>query len=556
MKALTEQGFPGYTLGTEIAASLISFSQVLGSFVEMRIDWPKDLERALSQLNINRYLSLDLTGFQCRLPSNFYKRYYMVVITIMSIVSLFGILALGSRWCIRESRDQQVFKMITLKAVIFVLFFFYPFFCSRLLLAFPCRRIYEITYLMHDYSEECFSAAHVQLLVVGGAAGLAGFVFGVPLFFYCCMVRFKIPDIVREKRRDTRAANLLLYFASRDVMDAPLRALGRDSLDDRAVDTLHEFFICGSELDLGQRLATTKEWIDQSSGGGETDDCKHKGDEGGGGGEAVRTDCLSVGKQWLKVAYEPRSSMGVCESEPENGTKDSELALLSELSNSAATPSEHLGREAKLAELMEFAKGPEMEKVDHFQLKWQIHRSIWIRKRTEMRTWERDALVHIGFLFAAYKPEYWFFELLETFRKLVFVAIPVLLDEPGEQLLNSMVVCLLYVACLHCCQPNSSGLNRTVKITCAYVLLMNNFYGWMMLAGLVDAAGEEDSFSMGLVVMNNFAFFGPALVSMFIMLSSLHSMYTQRKRNQESTSRRQPNKDDEASCDADIMAGD
>ncbi|KAK3248111.1 hypothetical protein CYMTET_42405, partial [Cymbomonas tetramitiformis] len=73
MKALTEQGFPGYTLGTEIAASLISFSQVLGSFVEMRIDWPKDLERALSQLNINRYLSLDLTGFQCRLPSNFYK---------------------------------------------------------------------------------------------------------------------------------------------------------------------------------------------------------------------------------------------------------------------------------------------------------------------------------------------------------------------------------------------------------------------------------------------------------------------------------------------------
>ncbi|KAK3251779.1 hypothetical protein CYMTET_38891, partial [Cymbomonas tetramitiformis] len=502
---------------------------VLGSFVEMRIDWPKDLEQALSQLNINRYLSLDLAGLHCILPSNFYRRYYMVLVTIMSIVSLFGILALGSRWCIRESRDQQVFQMITLKAVIFVLFFCYPFFCSRLLLAFPCRRIYEVTYLMHDYSEECFSAAHVQLLVVGGAAGLVGFVFGVPLFFYCCMVRFKIPDIVREKRRDTRAANLLLYFASRDVMDAPLRALGQDSLDDRAVDTLHGFFIRGSELDLGQRLATTKEWIDQSSGGGETDDCKHKGDEGGGGGKGVRTDCLYVGKQWLKVAYEPRSSMGVCESEPENGTKDSELALLGEPSSSAATPRKHLGREAKLAELLEFAKGSEMAQVHHFRLNWQMHRSIRSVELSEMHKQERGAIVHIGFLFAAYKPQYWFFELLETFRKLVFVAIPVLLDDPGNQLLNSMIICLLYVACLHCCQPNSHGLNRAVKITCAYVLLMNNFYAWMMLAGLDDADGNENFFSMGLVIINNFAFFGPAFLSMYVLVMSLHNLYVRHK---------------------------
>eukprot|EP00854_Cymbomonas_tetramitiformis_P028293 gene28293-35048_t len=287
------------------------------------------------------------------------------------------------------------------------------------------------------------------------------------------------------------AIALAIAEVNRDGLLLPstkLRFLLQDSnLDDRAVDTLHGFFIRGSELDLGQRLATTKEWIDQSSGGGETDDCKHKGDEGGGG-------------------------------EPENGTKDSELALLGEPSSSAATPRKHLGREAKLAELLEFAKGSEMAQVHHFRLNWQMHRSIRSVELSEMHKQERGAIVHIGFLFAAYKPQYWFFELLETFRKLVFVAIPVLLDDPGNQLLNSMIICLLYVACLHCCQPNSHGLNRAVKITCAYVLLMNNFYAWMMLAGLDDADGNENFFSMGLVIINNFAFFGPAFLSMYVLV--------------------------------------
>ncbi|KAK3258340.1 hypothetical protein CYMTET_32609, partial [Cymbomonas tetramitiformis] len=461
MRALANQGFPEYILGKEIAEPLISFSQVLSSFIMMRVEWPKSLVNVFSHLNIDGYLALDFTGLYCELSPDFYHRYYIIITMIISIVSFFGILALSSKRCIRDPRDLKVFHMVTLKAVILVLFFCYPFFCSKLLLAFPCRvlqgmfgsgllqgplyyvetgwvewgtrrlrpssprnapsqhnapallcvanpsteqqpgfsKLYEITYLMHDFNEECFTAAHVRLLGIGGVVGLVGFVLGVPLFFYYCMVHFKIPEIVRSKRRNMRAANLLLYFAAQDVLSAP-QTLGRDLLDDHMVDALHRFLVAGKELALGERLATAKRCIDERRVGDE-------GGEDGGGDEAneVRTERLYVCKQWLKVAYEPRPLMSVCESDPKGGGRDSELALLDDPRDSAGRPSKRLDQEVKVAELLEFAKGPEMAEVRHFRLKWEMHHKMRSVELTEAQTWERDAIVHIGFLFAANKPQ-------------------------------------------------------------------------------------------------------------------------------------------------------
>ncbi|KAK3268991.1 hypothetical protein CYMTET_22538 [Cymbomonas tetramitiformis] len=550
---LVDQGFPAYTLGTEIAASLVSFSQVLDSFIKMHIDWPESLREVFSQLNINEYISLDLAGLQCNLPSNFYQRYYLVVVGILSIIGLFSTLALASNLCIHDPRDQQVFQRITLKAVIFVLFFFYPFFCSRLLLAFPCRKLYETTYLMHDYSEECFTPEHVRLLLVA-VVGFFGFVAGVPLFFYCCMLRFKIPAIVQEKRRSIRAANLLLYFASQELLDVPVQMLKGGFLNDRAVDALYTRFIDGSELTPEERLAVMKQCIDQA--GHEADDDEHRRDKSSNGDEVVmQENCVYDGEHGLKVAYEPRLSPSLCKLHPEGDARQLELALLSKANDSKAMPSKHLVREQQLAELLEFAKGPGVANVQHFPLKWVMFRTLRSEELTERQVQERDAIVYIGFLFAAYKPQYWFFEILETFRKLIYVAIPVLWDQAHEQLLRSMFVCLLYVACLHFCQPDASGLNQTVKITCAYVLLLDNFYAWMMLAGMVDEEGGEQKLSFALAAINVVAFCGPALISVYVMLLSLRNFYVQH-RLRRSPALRSATLGKESEYSSGMMAGD
>ncbi|KAK3267461.1 hypothetical protein CYMTET_23982 [Cymbomonas tetramitiformis] len=152
--------------------------------------------------------------------------------------------------------------------------------------------------------------------------------------------------------------------------------------------------------------------------------------------------------------------------------------------------------------------------------------------------------------------QYWFFEVLETFRKLIFVAIPVLLDDPRNQLLGSMIVCVVYVACLHCCQPSANWLSRIVKITCAYVLLLNNFYGWMILAAMVNREGNEQELSLSLAIINILAVFGPALVSMYIMYLSLHKLYAQHRVDRSKTHQLGGQKEIDGDIECDMMAGD
>ncbi|KAK3258867.1 hypothetical protein CYMTET_32108 [Cymbomonas tetramitiformis] len=363
--------------------------------------------------------------------------------------------------------------LVNLKAIIYVLFFFYPFFSGRFLLTFPCRRVYEAMFMLHDLSESCSSDEHIQTVVLGSTLGLAVFITGVPVFFYCCMRHFDLPAILNEKRLDSRIANLLMYFVSQPILDAEPNIITCNHCTDRLVDALHAHFL---EEEGAMPPDERSLLIEHFAAGGS---------RGG-----LREKVLEFQQQLARAESQSHTAVG-----------------------------QNLSRETKLQRLLVFADTAST--VPHFlNLKWRLYSEGARDVLEAAQKREQDAIIHIGFLFTSYHPEYWWFEVFETGRKLLFVAIPVLIEDASVQLLCSLFICSTYISILHGLQPNSNWITRRVKLAFAYMLFLNTCYAWMVVAEMIDVGGDNAA-SLSLFVMNILAFLVPASLAVAITGYSL-----------------------------------
>ncbi|KAK3256081.1 hypothetical protein CYMTET_34765 [Cymbomonas tetramitiformis] len=481
--------------------------QVIGSYSQFNIDWPKDIDTVTSLVSDDSGASL-LSGqyslqhnLNCELYLDFFDRYYLQLLFSLMILSTFFVMHVASCRFIKDARSLQVFRMVTLKAAIFVFFIVYPMLSVQILRAFPCREINGVAYMVHDLSVECYTTRHAQLLLVGGVCGLALFICGVPLFFWGCMLAFKVPHVVRQKELDAQMANLLVYFAAQPLIDMPQHELMRRNLDPKSVEMVHAHF-------RGERLCCDK---DRASAL-QFRYTRDKADATDTREPCLQSGTLSSSDHYeFKVAYVDPVPPG------ERYTTDIDHLIEPAKNGHPDLQPNECSQADMLLEYM--AKQPNTE-MRHFTSHWRLSldRSEYLPATLKM---ERDAIIYIGFLFAAYRPEYWYFEIIETVRKLLFVSIPVLCDEIKLQLLLSGIVCIGYLSLLIHCKPNSSDLTHFVKLCHTYTLILYNMYGWMMLANVVDDSGANTTAGSVLAALLALAIAVPCFLTASLLYQSL-----------------------------------
>eukprot|EP00854_Cymbomonas_tetramitiformis_P017662 gene17662-21043_t len=495
IEKMAAAGFGTYALCTQIMSSMISFTQVRARLGKM-------------------------------IPDD--DRYPIWISCVTMVIGALGLMHLATYTSLIH--NSQVFRTVNFKALIFVLFFLYPIFSAKFLLLFPCRSFYGDVYMLHDLSESCDTSEHARMVLLGSLGGILLFIGGVPLFFVWCLKHFRIPYLLEEKRSDARISNLLAYFIAQPVLSRPAIELRRDEVDPEVLDIVYSHFICGDAHSLQDRCAALEDY------------------------------CATAAVQQAPAATAPRLSID--QIVHRNSLFESRVAYVVEGVEGACDSGkmgqdvDHNDRAVKMSTLLTRARMPS-HRYELHSPKWMLWTAIAPGKMRPIHKLECEAITQIGFLFTAYRPECWYFEIVETFRKLAFVALPVLSPDIEFQLFCSMVLCMVNVSGLHFFHPNVSTMNHNIKLFFAYVLTLNCFYGWITLAGMVSEGNETVSATV-LALLNILAFTIPGFLSLLLMVMTINSMFPKNPFSRLITGRRKDSEDADNGNDLgiDALSGD
>ncbi|KAK3235846.1 hypothetical protein CYMTET_53979 [Cymbomonas tetramitiformis] len=361
--------------------------QVIGSFRLFSLSWPVSLSSVFTWLDFMAHLSINMLDMQCDVgQQTVHSRYPGWVVAACLLAGFFLLLHFAT--FVLPFHDGKMFRMVNLKAVIFVLFFCYPFFSAKFLLIMPCRSVYETMYVLHDLSQSCETRAHTHMTIFGAVAGIGMWICGVPYFFYCCMQRFQVPHLLAKKRVDTQLANLVVYFAAQPLLDRPETNMGQDRLDVALLDCMYGHF------HLRQRIHESKRW------------------------DMLQKYCSGFSLPAVRYEYVNElftSSEGKIGMIIESVTNGGVRALTDDPVVSKEVDT--LDRAEKIHTLAGYAKGRAVKQI--YCPKWTLWAATDKEDLLPEQKLEAEAIIHIGFLFTAYRPEYWYFELLETARKLI-----------------------------------------------------------------------------------------------------------------------------------------
>ena len=103
-------------------------------------------------------------------------------------------------------------------------------------------------------------------------------------------------------------------------------------------------------------------------------------------------------------------------------------------------------------------------------------RHILLKPTTERTDEEQAAVAHIGFLVANYKPDFWFFEVIECVRKLLLTSALIFIS-PGSAtqgvfgLLMSMASQRLYIGCKQFPDPSDNRLGELAQWQLVFTFL-------------------------------------------------------------------------------------
>ncbi|KAK3267834.1 hypothetical protein CYMTET_23634 [Cymbomonas tetramitiformis] len=463
---------PDKTLASQLLVNFISFAQVFGNFAQFTVQWPASLSGVIAALNLSAFFSLDIPDINMtcgwaeivRSDAGFYQSYVWWMVSAGIVAASFCLLHLASAWFIKLERNLTMFRMLNRKGIILVMFVLYPVFSEKFLMVFPCRSIYGVSYLMNDYSVECYTSEHIQLLLLGSVLGFAGFILGVPLFYFYMMALFEIPAIVREKQRDAQISNLLLYFAAQPLLESTERSRACKNLDPSLINNVYIHFMGEGSAAVytersnvihehfGAETSSHKEqgfkvYGDPLSLGGVTHDASAEQskdarvrDEAEGTSREMELMGNEIGAEKLLVGDGECGLVVSYDAANDNKSNKDELPTAAMLDKTAQGDTSNSDGGAALARrldmLISYSKdSPDLQEIRCFKPQWTMHDGAEAAELLLLHKQEREALIHIGFLFESYQPAYWYFEILEMLRKLIHVAIPVLVHDLGYQVM-------------------------------------------------------------------------------------------------------------------------
>ncbi|KAK3253622.1 hypothetical protein CYMTET_37132 [Cymbomonas tetramitiformis] len=452
---------------------------------------------------------------------------------VLGIPSVFIVLYWVGHRAIKHHREYKMFTMASIKSLVFTLFVMYPFCSANFLTVFPCRNIYGTYYMIYHPEEPCFTTKHVQFMLLNSTCGVLLFIIGVPTFFMCCLSHFQLPRIAKEKEQNALLLSLVIQFSSQQSLSLDCRKSDNE-VDGKILNNMYSaLFPTHTKLkDLPPEKTCKTASSNNINGDGDTED----------GQMSLSQQRKHPADSHLRAHADPPNTVPlatVAESPEQNANRSIDEPIISpspriSSANIRGNYQEDNDILIKTA-LVEYAKSIRLQ--IYVPIQWQMYPDICKDNLSQMQQLERDAITYMSFLFAAYHPRYWYFEVIDTFRKLILISVPVLVnDNRAVQLITSVFVCTTYLLILIALQPIANTINYRVRVLFSCLLLMNLQYAMFLSAEMVDTGHITVTL---MVLMNVGAFTGPCFLSLYLIGSGLHSMYRKQLKTSSDSDQRQ-----------------
>ncbi|KAK3232685.1 hypothetical protein CYMTET_56971 [Cymbomonas tetramitiformis] len=422
----------------EMVASMVSTSQVLNCFATYKVDWPDGLMYIFNFVDINAFFSMKLLSISfCNLliQNNSMHAWYIInMVHALGIPIIFIALYSVGHHAIKHPQECKMFKMASIKSLMFTLFAMYPFCSANFLTVFSCRNIYGTYYMIYHPEETCFNTKHVHFMVlINSTFGLLLFIIGVPTFFMYCLSHFQLPHIAKEKEQNALLLSLAVQFSSQRSLSLDCRKSDSE-LDEKTLNDMYSALI-PTHAKLRDYFPPEQTYKNASSNNINGDGNDGDGDElmvtkMGDAQQGCVPQCTHPADSHMGAHVDPLNTVlrttSAENSEQNANSIDAPIippsAIISDADIQGYSKADHviLITEALVA----YAKSIRLQ--IHVPIQWQMYPDVGKDNLSQLQQLERDAITHSSFLFAAYHPRYWYFEVIDTFRKLILIAVPVL----------------------------------------------------------------------------------------------------------------------------------
>jgi hypothetical protein len=312
-----------------------------------------------------------------------------------------------------------------------------------------------VYHLDADVRITCYTPKHWGFLGAG-VVWVFLYTVGIPCFFIWLLHHYHVPRLARELSDNAWLRELVkvAWLEGLAQESGVLVNVTTSTIPERNLEAMYAFFILGvSAEDASDILASTQPVLVDNERDADATDA-----------EDQRASLLHLLLKWARhtgAITIPRMHWGdehKDQGEVDDGAdfttmirgKIGQLSMQRSLSRSSSKLSELKAKNRRLTRVQSSKKHQEEQEV---------------------------ALTKAGFLFGAYKPEYYFWEVVELLRKLALTSILALIS-PGTAgqvvvgLLLSFVMLLLTLRCKPYARPLLNNVNALAQLTLFLILLV------------------------------------------------------------------------------------
>ena len=220
--------------------------QIMSSFTRtMRIDWPPIFFNIISVLDVLNFDFLQLPSTACMSPRISYFTYFLGITLGFTCAGALLVTVWALALFIARKRRVSIeacekFSASCLSKFILSLSVAYTPIAEAIMGVFGCERIEDTYWLVADLREQCYTRRHYSFYPVA-IFFLIFYVFGIPLFFLYTFHHFRIPQTVKQRKRDARLRALAQYAFAQQVPQplCDVQKLTEENITDEHVDALY-----------------------------------------------------------------------------------------------------------------------------------------------------------------------------------------------------------------------------------------------------------------------------------------------------------------------------
>ena len=481
---------------------LVNLYQIVSTFLKsLDVPWPSVFVGMMSKVNLVNLNLTRLPKAACLNPAiDYYQAFQGYTLGLACAMALLMALYVFGKRVVAPitlrgldgeeyTRRVSQFTSGMLNKTLLVLYFVYPGVSVAIFGLFSCTSLKSgKAYLDQDFGIVCYDRQHWRY-IAGGIVWLFVVPLGVPCFFIWLLWRFRVPEMARlvaDNAWLTEAAQLAWTRGLQQV-SINQSALNVDTVSDNHLEALYAFLVDEVPLERAADIFSGIAPPVDASSADDTDDLAIPEDA-----TARRARILAGLLKWCRTSGKlslPMLDWGVLD-ENEAAMLEHKM-YLDKLARREQRKQQDSGGKAPAAQLLQ-------------RLSTRIARPAAAASRrapircADLAELQKKAMQDVGFLFAAYHTQCWYWETVELIRKLVLTSILALIA-PGSagQIVTGFLLAFASLLANLVIKPYAQSSLNAMNIGAQLNLTAFLFIG-LLLKVNVDNEGSAGFFS-GLV---------------------------------------------------------